>query len=293
MAQSTKVQPLVWVVSYPRSGNTFLRALLANYFSKLGRPLSLSEISASTMGEHDEALWTRLTGQPPAERSFEAQWRARGAYFRLRREAADRTPAIFKSHTLNGSVFGVPAFDFEPHDRIVHVVRHPCDVALSCADYWGVTLDQSIERLGGEGTVIDARPQHGFEVIGSWEQHTRSWLDGVGAPVRRIRYFDLVENTAETLRGVIEFLGETPDPRRLRAAAAFASFDTLSAQEDVAGFTEASQARSGRFFREGRALQWPEKLSEAQAVALTGPVADLLDSLGFTELMAQRRSTAG
>jgi hypothetical protein len=287
------MRAFTWIVSYPRSGNTFLRALLANAFSGLDRPLTLPEISGSTIGEHDEALWSRLTGTPAAERTIEQEWRQRRAYFAARRETARPGQRLFKSHTVNSTAFGLQAFDFQPGDRIVHVVRHPCDVALSGAYYWDLTLDNTIERMLTAGMMIDGRPRHGFEVLGSWAQHTRSWMRGASVPVHRVSYFDLVENTIETLRGVLEFLGEEAGAGRLRAAAEFSHFDTLKAQEDQAGFTEASQTPSGRFFRVGQALQWPGKLTEAQVTALTAPCQDVLDALGFNDIVRQRLPIRG
>jgi hypothetical protein len=284
---------LIWIVSFPRSGNTFLRALLANCFSGLGRPLSLPEISQSTVGEHDEALWMRLTGAPATERTVEQEWSHRHAYLAARRGAALAAQRLFKSHTVNDVAFGRQAFDFQPGDRIIHVVRHPCDVAMSCADYWGLPLDRAIERMLTDGLVLNGRPRHGFEVLGSWTQHTRSWLRGVPVPIHRVRYFDLVENTVETLGGILNFLGEDSDPRRVRAAAAFAQFDALKAQEDLAGFTEASESRSGRFFRVGRPGQWVQTLTAAQVDALTAPCEDLLESLGFNAFIRERPAASG
>lgn len=286
------MKDIVWIVSYPRSGNTFLRALLSNYFSDAGRPLTLAEIGATTIGEHDEQLWTALTGQAPADRTIEAQWRNRLAYIEKRRERAGPEQRFFKAHTLNSTAYGVPGFAFTPGDRILHVVRHPCDVALSCAAYWGIDQDKAVQRLLNPGLVVNGKPNHGYEVLGSWEQHTRSWLGASTPPVHRIRYFDLAEDTLETLRGIIAFLGHEPNPYRLKAAVAFASFDTLSAQEGMFGFVEGQQPQGGQFFRVGKALQWPGKLEPEQVRALTEPVQDILDDLGFSAFVAQRLAGA-
>jgi len=286
------MRPFIWVVSYPRSGNTFLRALLANAFSQVDRPLTLPEVSQSTVGEHDEGLWIQLVGKSAAQRTVEEEWRQRHAYFQARRRAEPLTRRLFKSHTANATAFGREAFDFQPGDRIIHVVRHPCDVAISCADYWGLSLDKAIERMLTEGFVMDGRPRHGSEVLGSWAQHTRMWSRPLPVPIHRVHYQDLVENTVETLSGVLEFLGEECNLRRVRAAAAFAHFDTLKAQEELAGFTEASEVKSGRFFRVGRPLQWPGVLTSAQVEALSGPCQDLLESLGFNARVSAAVSPA-
>jgi hypothetical protein len=286
------MSPLIWIVSYPRSGNTFLRALLANYVSQSDPPLPLplSEVSKWAIGEHDERLWTRLTGQPPESRTLEAQWRARPAYFQARRAAGGGRRMVCKSHTLNGTVFDQPAFEFLPEDRVIHVVRHPCDVALSCAHYFGLGVEGAIEQLLRDGQFINGRPEHGYEVIGSWRQHTRTWLEPCPVPVRRVRYFDLVEDTHATLREIVGFLGLQPDEARLAATVEACAFGALAAQEEEAGFSEAKAARSGRFFRVGRTLQWVDKLEPSQAERLIAPSRAMLDQLGFTEFVARSRA---
>lgn len=286
------MRPFIWIVSYPRSGNTFLRALLANALSGHDRPLSLVEVSQSTVGEHEESLWVKLIGKPAPERTIEEEWRQRHAYVAARRAMAAPVQRMFKSHTINAVAFGVHAFDFQPGDRIIHIVRHPCDVAMSASDYWGLDMPRTIERMLKLGLVLNGHPGHGYEAIGSWTQHTRLWLGGAPVPIHRVRYFDLVENTVDTLQGILQFLGEDADLRRVRAAASFAQFDALKAQEELAGFREASEARSGRFFRVGRPFQWVGKLAPEQVEALTAPCRDLLDTLGFTELERQHSVSA-
>jgi len=282
----------VWIVSYPRSGNTFLRALLANYFSDAARALTLDELAVSTVGEHIEAMWRELTGHAAADRTLEMEWRARASYLRALREHAAPAVKLFKSHTLNGAIFGVDAFEFHPKDRLVHVVRHPCDVALSVSAFYGIGLEAAVERLLTEGAVVDGRPDHGFEVIGSWGQHTRLWMNPVGPPIHRLRYFDLVENTAAALQAVLEFLGETPDPRRIQAAVAFSRFEMLSVQEALYGFSEGSTSGSEPFFRVGRTLQWPGRLGADQVARLTEANRELLTELGFDAYL-ERRLSAG
>lgn len=286
----------VWLVSYPRSGNTYLRALLANYVSGLPRPMSLDELSASTSGEHDEAFWREVTGKPAADRSLEEEWLARQAYFRALRARAPGPGFLLKSHTMNGVLAGQRAYEFLPQDRIVHVLRHPCDVAMSCADFYGITLEESVSRLLTEGLFVDARPELGFEVLGSWAQHTRSWMAETSAPVHRIRYFDLVGDPAGALRGLLAFLNVPVDEARVRAAVEFSRFDSLRAQEDVGSFRERPKSsHSGRFFRVGRSLQWLDALTPEQADRLVAPNRDLLDELGFTafvEQELQRRTAA-
>lgn len=282
------MRPLNWIVSYPRSGNTFLRILLVNY-DRGGAPVPLADLSKLTLGENNERLWTALTGAEPAERSFEAQWGARLDYIRGLRHSDLPGRLLVKSHNVNGSVQGRRGFEFLPQDRIIHVMRHPCDVALSCAAHYNFSLETVVsEMILKPGAAIDSRPDHGHDLIGSWNEHTRSWLNEHAAPVHRVTYFDLVENTAEVLKGIVTFLDGDADEARIEAAVEFSRFQTLRAQEKVAGFPEASPRSAAPFFRVGKPMQWIDALPAPLADRILEGCGPLLDELGFTALVSSR-----
>jgi len=74
------MRPIVYLASYPRSGNTFLRALLANALAESGPPLGPREIAHFGAGEKHEALWRACTGLDWLGRTIEIEWRAPQAY---------------------------------------------------------------------------------------------------------------------------------------------------------------------------------------------------------------------
>jgi hypothetical protein len=276
------MRPIIWLASYPRSGNTYLRALLANYLHANGAPLSINALSQLTEGEHEEAVWRAVTGVPAAERSVEAQWLGRADYFaRLRARPGD-LPLIVKTHTPDASMAGRAAFEFGQQDRVIHIVRHPGDVAISCADFYEISLDEAIGRLLHPGLTIDGRPQRGFEVFGSWAEHTRMWLDERGVPILRVRYADMVSSAGERVREILSFVGLKVDERRIADAVEFTRFDRMQAQEEQGGFVEfSSSSTSPRFFRKGQANQWREVLTPEQAARLIEPNLDLIEQLGL------------
>jgi hypothetical protein len=273
----------IWVVSYPRSGNTYVRALLANYFSGLDRPLTLNEISLSTWGEHIEGLWQTVCIKPAEERTLEAQWLGRPSYFKAVRALATPDRRLIKSHTINAQLQGQPAFVFEPADRIIHVVRHPCDVAISVAHFHNTSIDAAVDRLLTSAYCVGNDPLHTFEVLGSWNEHTNCWLQALPAPVHRVRYFELVDEPASTLGNLLRFIGVEPEPERVEQTLRFASFGELKAQEEQNGFIEGSKIPGAdKFFRVGKALQWWNQLTEDQSRRLIEANSALLDELGFT-----------
>jgi hypothetical protein len=278
------MRPIVWLASYPRSGNTYLRALLANYLHGADEPLSINALQTYTLGEDSWRTWREATGLGPEDLDLDRSWAGRSSYYERVRARVGEGPLLVKTHTLNGIYQGVPAFEFRPGDRVIHVVRHPCDVAVSTADFNGIDLDEAIDRLLQDGLFVDGRPRAGVELLGSWDQHTRNWLNEGRIPVQTFRFFDLVERPEESLGAMLGFMELASDPARISRAVDFTRFDSLRAQEERSGFAEGSpRASSGRFFRDGRSSQWLEVLSPEQAERLIQPNQARLDQLGFTD----------
>ena len=200
-------KPAIWLASYPRSGSAYVRSLIANYVSESKEPLSLQDIVNSTFGEHEERIYFELTGKQPQDRNLSDEMATRIAYFDRARELTNRSLPMIKTHTLFGAVNGYPTFKFIPGDRVIHLVRHPCDVAISFAHYYGIDIEAAIDNLLDNDNYYNGWPNAGYEVIGSWSQHTHSWMLDVGAPVYRIRYDDLVTRPVEMLLEIADFVG--------------------------------------------------------------------------------------
>lgn len=271
-----------WIVSYPRSGNTFMRALLANYLSGLDRALTLPELHFSSFGEHVQEFWQELLARPPVERSFEEEFALRERYFGMLKGYLDGKTKIIKSHTPNVDLNGRSAFQFGANDRVVHVVRHPCDVAISSSHYFSVDLDEAIRRLNTDNLLNNGHPDNGFEFVGSWRLHTQSWMDCSAAPVLRVRYFDMVQDTAAVLARVVEFMGYPVDPIRIELAVEFSRFGKLRELEKECSFVE--NASNAPFFRMGIPGKWTDTLTVDQARRVVNANAGLMEEFGFMRL---------
>jgi hypothetical protein len=176
------MRPIVFLASYPRSGNTFLRALLSNYHAGLDRPLSVEEIADYGFGEKSEPIWAACTGMDATARSIRAEWLARPDYLRACRRLPGEGPLAFKTHTLNGAMFNAAAFNLCKADRVVYVVRHPFDVALSCAHFFDLDLEAMAERMLVAGAFNVTNGGAPFEVTGSWLQNVAGWINEKSPP---------------------------------------------------------------------------------------------------------------
>lgn len=277
-----KSSPIVFIPSYPRSGNTFARILLAAYHGVE----DLDQLEEMLPADTSAALWRSVPDYESQEVSARNNRRFRRQVLSEYRRS---TPALpfrgLKTHTANLPAFGAPAFDFEPGDRIIHLVRNPLDVVLSNADFNNHDIETSIDLMGSSGACVGAGTVGSIEVRGSWRENVESWLKPEACPALLVRYEDLVGDTEGWLRRMIEFIGLPIVDDQIRQAVKNSQFSRLREQEQKNGFTEAPiKTASGRFFREGRVEQWRTELTYGQACRLASLCGDAMGRLGYTQL---------
>jgi aryl sulfotransferase len=269
---------IVWLASYPKSGNTWVRLFLAALGDDrdvdLSRQGGLSSI-ASSRAELERLLDLNLGDLSPDEA---AELRPL-AYRELTRRAGPPIP--MKTHDLYGATpSGLPMFPGEASAGCIHILRDPRDVCLSMAAHDGVDVDEAIERLSrATRTTPNANKQQLRELRGSWSEHCASWRR---APMPRldIRYEDMLADPLRHLGAVARFCGRDPAPAALARAVARTSFEKLAAQEAAHGFAE-RPGQMERFFRTGRAGGWREALSPAQIARIESDHAAMMRVFGY------------
>lgn len=256
---------IVWLASYPKSGNTWVRAFLANLVANRSEPLSPNELAR--YGD-DEALperFTELAGRPHTELSLADISGLRPQVHALIAQRAQGTRFV-KSHNASGSFDGHPLYNWDVTSGAIYAVRNPLDIAVSMAHHFGLTIDEAIARLGDDDVATANDALFASQFLGSWSRHVAGWADTVqrlGDRALFVRYEDLLEKPVKHFTRIAKLAGLGLDRARIERAIAHASFKSLSSLEKRDGFTEAV-ARNTRFFRRGSANQWREALTREQ-----------------------------
>ena len=265
---------IVWLASYPKSGNTWLRAFLANLVADAGGPVPLADLPQFCDDEARPELFSALAGRPSTELTFDEICALRP---RVHADIAARSPGtrLVKTHNCAGFVGSHPLHNASVTAGAIYVVRNPLDVAVSMAHHFGLDVDAAIERLGDDRVATANDTLFVTQMLGSWSHHVASWADLASARILVLRYEDLIADPVAQFSRAAGLLGLGGDRGRIERAVANASFETLASLERSEGFAEAS-GKSTRFFREGRPDQWREVLTPAQAGADRGqaPRAD-------------------
>jgi len=255
---------IVWLASYPKSGNTWMRAFLANLVANRTTPVALAELPGYGRLEADPEVYSQVAGRPSTELDFDQLCALRPQVHAAIAAAAPRTVFV-KTHSMAAVHDGVPLITPQVTAGAICVVRNPLDVVVSMASHFAIDLDAAIDYLGDERAATENTSLFVTEFLGSWSQHVKSWADMEGPRVLVLRYEDLLDKPAKGFGKVARLIGVDADRGRVDRAVARASFASLAGMEKRDGFVEVP-IKGKRFFRAGRANQWREALTRTQAL---------------------------
>jgi len=273
------VSRIVWLASYPKSGNTWLRVFLANLSSDSDRPYDINTLREFGFSDTRASLFERVSGQPFEALSTERIHQLRPAVHRL--ISRQRTGLVYvKTHNAIAVRDGVPTITPEVTKGAVYLIRNPLDVAVSYAHHFAMAVDDVIVAMASPDNVLATVERSAFSYLGTWSQHVRSWTQAPGLNAHVVRYEDMLEGSAATFRAVSRHLGLEVSRAELKRAVRFSSFEELKRQESAHGFRERGPAGNA-FFRRGEAGAWQDALQPAQAAAIIEAHREVMGAFGY------------
>tara|TARA_R110002049_G_scaffold288423_1_gene470902 strand:- start:78361 stop:79221 length:861 start_codon:yes stop_codon:yes gene_type:complete len=285
------MKSLVWLASYPKSGNTWMRLLFAAYQkSPDDENFELSDAYHATMSKSRRQAFERIAGKTDLTNQEIDELREA---VQIDLSNRIRPPVLIKTHNARVQHNGFPIIRRELTLGAIYIVRNPLDVVDSVADHWGVDHDRAIAMMNDRKLTIGGPKQDLVtQYVESWSGHVTSWIDQRAFPVHVVCYEDLLARTEITFRNVLTFLGWDPDLERIERAIAETDFRRLQKREKEAGFGERSnKSKSGTFFRSGKAERWQETLSEDQVGRVVEAHAGVMKRFCYQAIVAAREST--
>ena len=263
---------IFWIASYPKSGNTWLRALISSYYY-------------SEDGKFDENIISRI-GQFPEKRHFtsfdyDQNVVTDTARFWLKAQEKinlDKKLNFFKTHNAFGSVNNNPFTDAKNSIGALYVVRDPRNVITSLKNHYELNTEQALKWMQNENNYIyDVHrfKQDGysdFQFISSWITNYKSWKVQKKIPIKIIKYEELLGETFIVFKDIIEFINKTSgnnekiNKDKLKNAVNSTLFDKLKSSEEKNGFSEAITSKTSNkkipFFYLGPKNDWRKILDD-------------------------------
>jgi len=276
-----KPSGVVWLASYPKSGNTWIRILLENLLGA-GRGFDLNMLRTGKLSAHRAFIepyspvpcTELLPGEEQQYRAIAYRALIAGAKEYLFLKVHDKFSYLEDSQ---------PIFPLGPKALVLYIVRHPYDVTISLSHHLGCTIDEAVYFLnsglsfGGGRAAFSAQMR---QDVGSWSEHVVSWLQSANERLLLIKYEDLHSNPVKAMVGICKRLGIFQSISDIEQAVEKSSFDELRRREAKEGFYERPPSQE-RFFRSGSVGDGVRTLSGCQILEINRVNSKIMKHLGY------------
>lgn len=283
MARLQILNKIVWLASYPKSGNTWFRAFLSALMSE-GR-LDINNMPTggifSYRGTFDMATDIDSVYLYDAEvKSMMAD-----AY---RGVAQYRNYLSFTK--IHDAYVDAGGQHIVPDDVTLcglYFLRNPLDVAGSLANHMFISIEEAITMLNDPGAKLAAQkgnlnkdtqlPQDLLD----WSGHVRSWTELPTFPVLVMRYEDMLQDTFAIFKQALQHIGWQVEDEEIIRAIKACNFENLRKQEDATGFKEKAAGKGSRFFRTGTKGNWEKELTTEQISKIVSAHGAVMERYGY------------
>jgi hypothetical protein len=278
---------IVWIASYPKSGNTWARAFLHNLARARnweGDEQDINGMGRFSTWELDKRRYADILGFEPDNAVHRREIAA--TRHAVHRQIADSAQGVVfvKTHNCLVTDRGHSTVNFAVTAGAVYVVRNPLDVAISFAHHAGASIDAAIAHMAATDVESSGSDASIYEVHGSWSQHVGSWTRNQHRALHVMRYEDMLADPQQTFGALARHLHFDASRRHLAKAIERSSFARLQAQENEKGFRERPARADRNFFREGRAWQWKEVLTPSQVDRIVNDHGEQMRRFGYLPL---------
>jgi len=256
---------IIWIASYPKSGNTYIRSFLSAYYF-------------TNNGEFDFSLLKYIEQFPDKQffNSFvETKEDASKKWLPLQREMVKSKKIKFlKTHSAYGSYDKNPFTTSETSIGGIYIVRDPRNVVSSLMNHFSLKKEEALAMLLDKNRAIKSKDNNyaTFTFLSSWSNHYKSWSNIRSFNTILIKYEDLEKNNENIFKNLIHFVNKLLnnnqgiDYQKFSKALETTKFNFLKKTEREKGFPEAmfSKERDEKipFFNLGFKNSWQDNLND-------------------------------
>ena len=254
---------IIWIASFPKSGNTWMRAFLCAYlYLDLDKETFSFDLLKKIKRFPNQDQLNDIGIKP---KSFEDVAKA---WIRIQNHINSNKKINFlKTHQAFGNFENISFSNFNNTLGAIHLVRDPRDVLISYSKHMDQTLNETLDLVLEEeskGYLNEKDKDIIGEIRGSWSQHYNSWKNYKTIEVLIIKYEDLISDTQNTFTKIIKYLNKIDnikiDNEKIKSCVNLTSFKNLRKIEEEKGFIEKGFGKF--FFRKGRVGDWKNKLNQ-------------------------------
>jgi len=269
---------IIWIASFPKSGNTWTRFLLN---ALLHRKFELTDLNADA--KISGACTSKNLLEPFLSEKTDIVDRLMDRANVLRKLSESQQPGkilLMKTHSALVEYMKTPQLPLDVTKAAVLVVRNPFDVLCSCMNHFGFNQEEAFNYMDKIASSISETDKHLPVLTTSWDGYTNSWLLNSNFPLLLLRYEDLMSHPFTQAMRICKFFKLTPTENEIIAAIQATSFGNMKKLETDNGFREASAKGEGFFFK-GEVGYFKEVLSQETIDKVAARFGESMKKIGY------------
>ena len=260
---------IIWIASYPKSGNTWVRSLLSTYLYTEDGSFNFNLLK-KILKFPSKIYLKYFTKDFSDIKKISEYWISAQERINLFNE---NKSVLLKTHSALCTLENNSFTNKQNTQAVIYIVRDPRNVITSISNHYSLSIEESYDfmidnkkiltsdRWGGEDFGIS-------EVLGSWSQHYKSWQNIKFAPILNIKYENLIDDTKNSLITIINFLQKFTDAKidekKILKTIKSCNFENLREMEIKQGFDESAYSekleKKVNFFHLGKENNWKKLL---------------------------------
>lgn len=276
------MKKIIWLSSFPKSGNTWMRHLLSNYY------FNEEKVFDFYKSEKIKKFKVQKDFRKKIDKSDIVKSLNENSQYWIKSQENWKSESdilFLKNHNANVSFKNNFFTNDEISKAIIYIVRDPRDVVISASYFWKKSIDWVIEKICNDEyfTSFNERDETDFEFYSTWKINFLSWIYAKHTekvPKILIKYEDLLKDTNKEFNKILDFInklnGEKTNISQLNFAVENSQFKKLSHSE-----SKDNIENKDKFFRSGKSNQWINNLSQEQLRKIENSFKNEMRFLGY------------
>ena len=254
---------IIWCASYPKSGNTWIRAIIASLIYSEDGIFNfnlLKKVGQFPRRYHFKELTDDFTDLNNLSKYWITAQEKINSDGKLR---------IFKTHNGNYNFSGNDFTNKKNTLGVIYIVRDPRNIISSLSNHYQHDFKFSTDFLLNEKSFLSNKDpnfisdENIITLLGSWKNHYNSWK--VASNLLLIRYEDLILDVKSQVNRLSNFLKKFAyfytNEIKINNIIETTSFELLKKKEENEGFEEAVNSKI-KFFNSGPKSNWKNIVDE-------------------------------
>ena len=265
---TNKNQKIIFIASYPKSGNTWLRSIISSLvYNPKGKFVFDDLVKVSLFSKFSN--FKNIDGlQYQSNGNLDYNWISNNWIKAQKKINAIKKEIVFyKTHSVRGIINKNFFTDESVCLGFIYIIRDPRDVVVSLSKHMGININMAIEEMLSNTKRMTSVHKVN-ELVSTWKNNVDSWMQFRGVPRLVLKYEDMINDANSSIFQIADFLNKIGNLNLktnkdfLKNVELSTSFKKLQLLEKNQKFGEATE--HSKFFRKGISGGWKQILTDKQ-----------------------------